>query len=212
VIVGNAVLVLKSLVQHQAESFDSTRLHLSIIAKLAQRIEQFHHPQAKACVIWLVGQYAPEEPVAASPISGIASWAPDVLRRTTKTFITEVCPTVNIQFHGHCIDGAYQPVIVKLQVLTLAAKLVTLAPTNQTLVLITRFVLSMSRYDADYDVRDRARSLLGLLRGVAPGVQEDGMDTELSGVVLRREQVRLVLFTGKVAAKPEDARKGAMIS
>jgi AP-3 complex subunit beta len=85
------VLVLKSLVQSQALSASASQSPLSLVSKLAQRIEEIHHPQAKACVIWLVGQYAPDSSssVPGAP-SNMASWAPDVLRRVTKSFLTEV--------------------------------------------------------------------------------------------------------------------------
>lgn len=39
--------------------------------------------------------------------------------------------------------------------------------------------------------------LSALLAGVAPGVRGDDVQEEVAGVVLRREQVRLVLFEGK---------------
>ena len=60
----------------------------------------------------------------------------------------------------------------------------------------------MARYDLDYDVRDRARTLGSLLTGVAPalrpGAVEDGdFDDDQGSVVLRREQVKIVLFEGK---------------
>jgi AP-3 complex subunit beta len=50
--------------------------------------------------------------------------------------------------------------------------------------------------------------LSALIRGVAPGMSEDGEEADMAGVVLRREQVQLVLFEGKLAAKPDDASKG----
>lgn len=63
---------------------------LSIIANLARKIDDIHHPQARACVIWLVGQYSADDEVTPGP-AGIAEWAPDVLRRTAKGFSQEVC-------------------------------------------------------------------------------------------------------------------------
>lgn len=70
---------------------------LRIIADLASRIEEVKHASARACVIWLVGQYAAlgvalhEEPKSEdSGLAGVAWWAPDVLRRVAKTFSIEV--------------------------------------------------------------------------------------------------------------------------
>ena len=66
---------------------------LSIIARLAWRIDEIRHPKARACVLWLVGQYAPSDVQAngaGKGIEGIADWAPDVLRKSVKTFIEQV--------------------------------------------------------------------------------------------------------------------------
>jgi len=99
---------------------------------------------------------------------------------------------------------------VKLQLCTLATKLLILAPEHQTLILLSQYVFSLARYDSDYDVRDRARMLGMLLHGVSPdfrlmnGSTEDvGEVIDKGGVVLRREQVRLVLFEGKLQAPDE---------
>ena len=99
VVVGNAVIVLKQLVQlnMQRQQMPSTSYSpLSIISRLAYRIDDVRNPKARACIIWLVGQYAATE-LGASPSAelqvgpeGIASWAPDVLRKTAKSFMQEV--------------------------------------------------------------------------------------------------------------------------
>lgn len=77
-----------------------------------------------------------------------------------------------------------------MQILTCAAKVVVLT-TNQQLALLQQYLFSIARYDRDYDVRDRGRYLSALLRGVSalPSDEED-----MGGVVLRREQVKLVLL------------------
>jgi len=103
---------------------------------------------------------------------------------------------------------------VKLQIVTLAAKLLMLCPSDRTLGLLTRYVFSLARYDFNFDVRDRGRMLGSLLNGVTTvlhGEDEDSGHEDQGGVVLRREQVKLVLFEGKseVAEEPihaEDER------
>ncbi|KAG1725360.1 adaptin N terminal region-domain-containing protein [Suillus paluster] len=245
IIVSNAVLVLKSLVQNQlltpssastttiATSLSSqqalltssiasltpsistslltpvqvsstspstavAQAPLSIIAQLARRIDDVRHPHARACVLWLVGQYSPASGTGTT-VEGVADWAPDVLRKAARSFNTEAS-------------------LVKLQTLTLAAKLTLLAPTHRTLVLLARHVLTLARYDEDWDVRDRARMLGALLVGAVAGVVssngEEGVgehwDKEeqagrTAGVVLRREQVMRVLFEGKTGTIEEEA-------
>lgn len=64
--------------------------------------------------------------------------APDVLRKMAKTFCDE-------------------ETTVKLQVLNLAVKLILNNPQQTTL--LTQHVFNLARYDANYDVRDRARFL-----------------------------------------------------
>ncbi|TDL25466.1 hypothetical protein BD410DRAFT_743013 [Rickenella mellea] len=189
-----SVVVLKSLIQSKLPSRNSVASStispshgtLEVIAKLAGKIEQIKHPSARACVLWLVGQYASSDGIQSNGIPGIVEWAPDVLRRTVKTFSSEAP-------------------IVKLQVITLATKLHLLAGEHDILSRLIRYTFSLARYDLNYDVRDRARMLGSLLTGIFPtavnGSSErsgDAIGTEgVGGVVLRREQVMLVLFEGK---------------
>lgn len=242
-IVSNAVLVLKSLVQNQLltpsststtafatslssqqallspsipslassistslsaaplsitspESTSVAQAPLSIIAQLARRIDDIRHPHARACVLWLVGQYG-SVPGTGTVIEGVADWAPDVLRKAARSFNTEAS-------------------LVKLQTLTLAAKLVLLAPTHHTLLLLAQHILTLARYDEDWDVRDRARMLRALLIGAVAGVMGNDDDEGIGGkwnneeqsgrpgVVLRREQVTRVLFEGKTGTIEEE--------
>ena len=88
---------------------------------------------------------------------------------------------------------------VKLQAVTLAAKLLALSPAHDTLIQLAKYVFALARYDRNYDVRDRGRMLQQLLVGVVPSiVAADARD--VGGVVLRRAQVRVVLFEGKEIA------------
>ncbi|KAF9472124.1 hypothetical protein BDN70DRAFT_887352 [Pholiota conissans] len=190
-VVNSAVMVLKYLVQTQLSGQTSARVSLSqsplsIIAHLARRIDDIRHAQARACVIWLVGQYAgAEEKSSAVGPEGIADWAPDVLRKLAKSFGAEAS-------------------LVKLQTITLASKLFVLSPADRTINLLCQYVFSMARYDTNYDVRDRGRMLSSLLGGV--GFLINGQSTEeRGGVVLRREQVRLVLFEGKSGTDVEES-------
>ena len=100
---------------------------------------------------------------------------------------------------------------MKLQTVTLAAKLLVLNPSDRTLILLTRYVLSLARYDLNFDVRDRARTIGSLLAGVSQALdpeKENGYE-EQAGVVLRREQVRMVLFEGKQDVSEDGAKSRA---
>ncbi|KAH9481592.1 AP-3 complex subunit beta-2 [Psilocybe cubensis] len=192
-VVSSAVMVLKNLVQAQLASpvdfatvpGTSEQSPLSIIAHLARRIDDIKHGQARACVVWLVGQYAGADvspststiPGVLGAPEGMADWAPDVLRKLAKSFAEET-------------------VLVKLQVVTLAAKLFVLSPFDRRIGMLTRYVFSLARYDVNYDLRDRGRMLSALLAGLGLDLNGESAE-ERGGVVLRREQVKLVLFEGK---------------
>lgn len=100
---------------------------------------------------------------------------------------------------------------MKLQIITLAAKLVVLSSAEPRLALLAQYVFSLARYDLNYDVRDRARMLSSLLSGIFP----DSFETyetskERGGVILRKEQIKLVLFEGKTSiVNPEPSHTSA---
>jgi AP-3 complex subunit beta len=101
-----------------------------------------------------------------------------------------------------------QTIPVKLQAVTLAAKLLVLSPANGILIQLAKYVFALARYDRNYDVRDRGRMLQQLLVGVVPKiVATDAQD--VGGVVLRRAQVRVVLFEGKAIASPSSSTAAA---
>jgi AP-3 complex subunit beta len=97
---------------------------------------------------------------------------------------------------------------VKLQAVTLAAKLLVLSPANGTLIQLAKYVFALARYDRNYDVRDRGRMLQQLLVGVVPDIAATDAE-DVGGVVLRRAQVRVVLFEGKAIASPPSSHAAA---
>eukprot|EP00475_Leptophrys_vorax_P017458 TRINITY_DN2411_c0_g1_i2.p1 TRINITY_DN2411_c0_g1~~TRINITY_DN2411_c0_g1_i2.p1 ORF type:complete len:368 (-),score=103.99 TRINITY_DN2411_c0_g1_i2:1264-2367(-) len=116
------------------------KLHADIIPKLIRFLEKTEVPQARASVVWIVGEYR----------SSMSKYAPDVLRKLAKLFPNE-------------------SEVVKFQVLNLAVKLkldADQAKTDDTnhsesvwtsITLLTEYVLNMARYDMSIDLRDRAR-------------------------------------------------------
>jgi AP-3 complex subunit beta len=163
-------------------------------------IDDIRHQKAKACVIWLVGQYSASNALCSgAEIEGIHEWTPDVLRRTAKSFCAEV--SCFIKWYFLVAENYLQTPDVKLQIITLASKLLVLNPEDRILRLLGRHVFSLARYDPNYDVRDRARLLSTLLAGIVTNLltDDDEMRTEKGGVVLRQDQVRMVLFDGKAA-------------
>ncbi|KAF7997154.1 hypothetical protein HCN44_005431 [Aphidius gifuensis] len=88
VVVAESVVVIKKLLQTQPNE------HKDIIAHMAKLMDFITVPQARASILWLLGEYSGRVPKI----------APDVLRKMAKSFINEKD-------------------IVKLQILNLAVKL-----------------------------------------------------------------------------------------
>ncbi|XP_069480806.1 AP-3 complex subunit beta-2 isoform X2 [Ambystoma mexicanum] len=125
-VVAESVVVIKKLLQMQPSQ------HSEIIKHMAKLADNIQVPMARASIVWLIGEYCEHVPKI----------APDVLRKTAKSFTTEED-------------------IVKLQVINLAAKLY-LTNSKQT-KLLTQYVLNLAKYDQNYDIRDRARFIRQLI-------------------------------------------------
>nr|XP_018264749.1 AP-3 complex subunit beta [Kwoniella dejecticola CBS 10117]OBR86907.1 AP-3 complex subunit beta [Kwoniella dejecticola CBS 10117] len=189
-LVAQAVIVLKSVILSTSlgSALPSPQ---KLVAKLARQLDGITNPKARASVYWLVGQFAAAEPSTESEKKGLGwegveLWVPDILRKGIKGFTDEASQS-------------------KLQIITLASKLLVLSPSSSQLNLMSTYLFSLARYDSDYDVRDRARFLHALLRGVRDdkvpttnGREQDTASDEdeedRGGVVLRREQVKVVLL------------------
>ncbi|ORX33246.1 adaptin N terminal region-domain-containing protein [Kockovaella imperatae] len=201
-LVAQAVIALKSVILALPASTFSTETGTNprrLVARLAKGLDAITHARARASVFWLVGQFAASEETAEGGLGwdGVAPWVPDVLRKGVKGFTEE-------------------SEIVKLQILTLAAKVLALCPSTAKLQLLSQYLFMLARYDASYDVRDRSRFLHALLRGVraeqkslkaesSTDESEEDEDDDLGGVILRREQVRLVLLDRPNTAKEVSA-------
>lgn len=150
-VVAESIVVIKRLLQMNASKEAGTeggdaheqeraeQRDVRIIKQLARMLadNSVTIPQARAAIIWLVGEYNGKIPER----------APDVLRCLAKSFLDESD-------------------LVKLQILTLGAKLVLAAepePPAPRVLEILRYVLQLAKYDQNYDVRDRARLLRRLL-------------------------------------------------
>lgn len=115
--VTNAILVLKYLYQYRlltSSGHPTPPSTSKIISGLARRLDTIKHPTARACVVWLVGQYSPVDIADTIPaiVPGIADWAPDVLRRVAKSFPAEVNWlhfNGRSDSHGVMVDTSWRP-------------------------------------------------------------------------------------------------------
>ncbi|XP_059480112.1 AP-3 complex subunit beta-2 isoform X2 [Neocloeon triangulifer] len=98
-VVAESVVVIKKLLQTQPSA------HREIIIQMAKLVDNVSVPQARASILWLLGEYSERVPKI----------APDVLRKMAKSFTNEED-------------------IVKLQVMTLAVKLCLTNPKQTKLL------------------------------------------------------------------------------
>lgn len=167
VIIAQAVLVLRSLLQ--SDKLAASAHRPAVITRLVTLLAsgQISTAPARATVYWLVGQYAHE--------GLLDTVGPDLVRIGAKGFADE-------------------PEEAKLQLLTLSAKLLTLAqlapstPNLRPLALLFTYLTTLARYDLDYGVRDRARFLKGLLGSAGVGVvkAQEGARLQMSEDDFRR--------------------------
>ncbi|KAJ3151092.1 AP-3 complex subunit beta-2 [Geranomyces variabilis] len=171
-IVAESVIVIRTLLQ-----LTSVEQNTRVIGQLSKSLDKITSPQAKASILWLIGQYC----------AAVPKLAPDTLRKAAKTFPTE-------------------SEIVKLQILTLAAKLVCVDSRDVCRVLL-RYVLELARFDASWDVRDRARFIKFLLLGSNDGAGATDALGEGADHFLKSSLAKILLST-KATAVAESAYAG----
>lgn len=81
------MVVIKKLLQTHPNA------HTDIIKHMSRLVDNITVPQARASILWLLGEYSHLVP----------KLAPDVLRKTAKTFVNEVLPYYKINFSTYDI-------------------------------------------------------------------------------------------------------------
>lgn len=196
-LVSEALTVIRHLIQQDPDS------HKKTVIRLARNLDTTISPEARASIIWLVGEYA--------SIDQDNNIAPDVLRILAKGFADE-------------------PEVAKQQIVLLAAKVylhhlqnipaassLSPAPSSDIgfgdtersesqiiqeqqqhpIAALWRYILLLTRYDTSYDLRDRARVFKALLR--------DPQATQLASLVL------LAPKPVPHAPSPSESRRGLML-
>lgn len=148
VLVAEALTVVRLLVQSEPEA------HAGTVARLAARLDRMRSASARASVVWLVGEFAGRDGVAA-----------DVLRLLARGFADE-------------------EEVVRAQIVLLAAKVYVhylndlsatkdddasaLPAHDHPIPLLYSYIQHLTRYDTSYDIRDRARGYTALLSNTSP--------------------------------------------
>lgn len=144
-IITECVNVLTILLLHNP---DSAVTHTTIkqLAKLLIIENGIETPAARSSVVYLIAHFH----------SVLSKVAPDILRILSIGFAHEDVPT-------------------KCQIMNFAIKLSLLLPEHESVQTICMYILEMSRYDVDTDLRDRSRFMTALL-GLVPS--SDNHDEE----------------------------------
>lgn len=192
VLVSEVLTVMRHLIQQDPTS------HRKTVVRLARNLDRTTSPEARATIIWLVGEFA-----SLDPDNNIA---PDVLRILAKGFADESEPA-------------------KQQIVLLAAKVYLLflqknVPTanvyggdpeqkddtdgtidssymDHAVSKLWNYILLLARYDTSYDLRDRARLFKALLA--------NPQSTQLAALLL------LAPKPVPHSPSPSESRKGLML-
>ncbi|KAK0643302.1 adaptin N terminal region-domain-containing protein [Cercophora newfieldiana] len=150
---AESLTVIRHLIQQDPTA------HVATVVRLAKNLDSATDPQARATIIWLVGEF--------SGLNGEDNIAPDVLRILLKDFASE-------------------PEIAKRQIVLLGAKVylhylnrqieaaqggpdgeaappTLLDDDDHPIAKLWKYILQLVRYDVSYDLRDRARLYKALL-------------------------------------------------
>ena len=151
------------------------------IVRLFKVMDSITIGMARASILWLIGQYCENVP----------NIAPDALRKGAKQFSTESA-------------------IVKLQVLNLGAKLVSVEPTDVNRLLFG-YVLNLARFDLDYDIRDRARCLRALVSEPVKRMRTSD-DGDAVSTPLLAARLKNLLLASKALPVPENPYAGMFMT
>jgi AP-3 complex subunit beta len=203
--VSTAVLVLRTLIA--SPTFPSSTSRKAVITRLASSLHSSNRIQdanARATVYWLVGQHAQEgmlEGCGADTVRlGAKGFASEV--RLSSFLFSQFCLPSSLPFGCHSRRerlltanlSSTQSSAAKLQLLTLSAKLLVLAhqspltPHLRPLSLLFDYLALLARYDLDYEVRDRARFLAGLVGSAGIGQSKEREDE--AKVMLQEEEFK----------------------
>ena len=141
-VVSECVVVLRQLLQQNTKSPTSAKI-IRQLAKLLIIENGMEEPVARTSIVWLIGEFH----------KVLTDVCPDILRILAAGFVEESTET-------------------KTQVMNLAIKLSLQLPEDERVQLLMTYVLEMSRYDSDTDLRDRSRFMTALM-GLAPSNEGD---------------------------------------
>ncbi len=214
-LVAESLTVVRHLIQQNPQT------HVKTVIRLAKNLDTTTNPQARASIIWLVGEFAalPEE----------ENIAPDVLRILAKGFADESeaaklqivllaakvylhylnrtassrqdppsenqdAPEASTSFEAPATENGWQE---NIQSPTPAPEPEPEPEKPHPIPTLWTYILHLTRYDTSYDLRDRARLYRALL--------DDKNSTQLASLML------LAPKPVPHTPSPSESRKGLMI-
>jgi AP-3 complex subunit beta len=175
-LVAESLTVIRHLIQQNPSS------HTKTVIRLAKNLDTATNPQARASIIWLVGEFSGvdgENNVAADVLRILAKGFSDeseaaklqivllaakvyahYLNRTQTTSSTSKPATPPALTAGLGDDGGFSDLDLRGGRFGQKAES---APQRDTIPLLWNYVLLLARYDTSYDLRDRARLYKALL-------------------------------------------------
>ena len=190
-LVAESLTVIRHLIQRDPDK------HVQTVIRLAKNLDHLTNPQARATVIWLVGE--------STSLSEQDTVAPDVLRILAKGFADESetaklqilllaakaylhhllrGPDADLQTTGNTTNAKLESSHENLREANASFDgwgdhSETKLPTRgreQPLAMLWDYIIQLTRYDISYDLRDRARMYQALLA--------DPSSTQLASLVL----------------------------
>ena len=186
-IIDEAVVTLRQLLQKNVDhSPRSVRINVNIIQRLVKMLlsdddDKTHvlkMPVARASVVWLVGEC----------YSYLEDASPDILRILAAKFPDEAAQT-------------------KTQIANFAIKLAARLPNNTVVQGLMTYILEMSRYDVDIDLRDRTRFMTAMMGLCSHSTNKDSADeskqpTEAAALAKLSSHAASVLLAKKLPPVP----------
>ena len=161
-LVAEALTVVRHLIQQDPTS------HVMTVVRLAKNLDTMTNPEARASIIWLVGEFA--------GIEGDDNVAPDVLRILAQGFADESEPAklqiillaAKVYIHHinrtqtHDTENAAPESTGEIE-LEKSTQQQSTTKQDHPIAILWRYILLLARYDTSYDLRDRTRFYKSLL-------------------------------------------------
>ena len=195
-LVAEALTVIRHLIQQDPSS------HTATVIKLARNLDTMTNPEARASIIWLVGEFA--------GIGGEDNIAPDVLRILAQGFADETEPAklqivlLAAKVYVHHLNRTQatngDPLVAERTDINggePSADQGSSAQPEHPITVLWRYILLLARYDTSYDLRDRARLYKAVLA--------EPSSTQLASLMLLAPKP--VPYT----PSPSEGRKGLLL-